>query len=74
METINKQKGVNGDLKTNVQPTTKAAGVVQPITNVAEAQVPVEGDKMSLLKKWWFWATIGGAVLVIALIFYLFVL
>lgn len=61
MEAVNKEKGMNGSVKEGMQP--------QPQTT--EAQRPVEGEKMSILKKWWFWAAIGAVIVLGILVFFL---
>jgi hypothetical protein len=65
MEAVNKQKGMNGNVKEGIQDPNKA------ISQIDGAQMPVEGEKMSFLKKWWFWAAIG-AVIVLGILFFLF--
>ncbi len=61
MESINKEKGINGNLKEDSKMPQQPAGT----------QMPIEEGKMPFLKKWWFWAAIGAVVLVIALVFFL---
>lgn len=69
MEAVDKQKGMNGNVKGGVQDTKKA--VPQATSQTAEAQMPAGEGKTSLLKKWWFWAAIGAVVLIGALVFFL---
>lgn len=61
MEAMNKQKGVDGNLKSNVQMPQQTA----------EVQVPTEEGKMPFWKKWWFWTLIGAVVVILILVFYL---
>ncbi len=61
MEAVNKQKGMDGNVKTNVQPSKPVAG----------AEMPIEGGKMPFLKKWWFWAAIGAVIVIGVLVFFL---
>lgn len=60
MEATNKQKGIDGSMNTKVQPQSGA---------MPEKKDPAEGDKMAIFKKWWFWAAVGGVVLLLVLVF-----
>lgn len=59
---MNKQKGMPGGLKD---------GVKMP-QQTTETQIPVEENKMSILKKWWFWAIVGAVILIGVLFFFVF--
>jgi len=61
MESESVQKNMNG----------KSQGMAQT-SKVVEPQMPVEeeSEKMPILKKWWFWAAIGGAVIILGLILF----
>ncbi len=65
MEAISEQKNTNG----------KAQGIAKQTQPDGKTTLPIEGEsseKMSFLKKWWFWAAIGTVIVIGALVFFLF--
>jgi hypothetical protein len=61
METESVQKNMNG----------KSQGMVQPAKPM-EPAMPEEMEKMSLFKKWWFWAIVGGVFVILLLILFFY--
>ena len=75
MEAANKQKNINGKTEGMVQ--TKTMDKTQNKTMdkaqmVDSASMGEDMDKMSILKKWWFWVAVGAGVLILAFIVWFF--
>ena len=67
MESESVQKNMNG----------KSQGMTKPVKSMdgsgqMDNSMPMEEgmEKMSLFKKWWFWAAVGGVIVVLALVLF----